>query len=161
MTQAQVEDHKALAATVETAIAEGQSAAADAADKVTVAKDRVERLRRGEDVPGGLSKPITPEDYERILRDAGMTTSDIRHCDDLHALHEIVHKIGGETAWNEVKREMRDAGERAQRAAVRKLLGGWQVLAEDMLAEDDDGEPARTAASPGAGSAARHGPSDA
>jgi hypothetical protein len=35
------------------------------------------RIERGENVEGGLGKPMTPEDWVRILRAAGMTASDI------------------------------------------------------------------------------------
>lgn len=39
------------------------------------AKDRVERLKRGEAVAGGLSKPLTRADAKRIFREAGMTAA--------------------------------------------------------------------------------------
>jgi hypothetical protein len=35
-------------------------------------------MLKGEDVNGGLGKPMTWEDSERILKDAGLTDDDIR-----------------------------------------------------------------------------------
>jgi hypothetical protein len=117
MCQATADDHKGLAATVAQAIASNQNAAADAAAKATAAKDRAERIKKGEDVPGGLGKPLTREDYERICREAGMTTSDLRHCERLHELHELV----GDAGCEEVIREIIEAKDRAERTAVRAL----------------------------------------
>jgi len=68
MNQSTVEEHKALAATVEHAIASGQAGAANAAAKTAIAKERVARIRKGEDVPGGLGKRFTSEDAIKILR---------------------------------------------------------------------------------------------
>jgi hypothetical protein len=45
--------NKGLAALAERKIANGQSAAVDASAKAAVAKERVERIRRGENVEGG------------------------------------------------------------------------------------------------------------
>ena len=55
-------DLKGLAATAEQTAAQQAAAATDAAAKVAAARDRKERLQRGEDVPGGLGKPVTRED---------------------------------------------------------------------------------------------------
>jgi hypothetical protein len=34
-----------------------------AAGKAAIARERVEHIKRGADVPGGLGKPMTREDY--------------------------------------------------------------------------------------------------
>jgi hypothetical protein len=45
----------------------------------------MERIERGETVEGGLGKPAN---VERIMREAGMTDADIRHCCNLHQVCE-------------------------------------------------------------------------
>jgi len=65
-----VEDHKGLVAQAERKIADGQSATANAAANVDIAKERIERLKRGENVEGGLGNPLSWEDCERIMREA-------------------------------------------------------------------------------------------
>jgi hypothetical protein len=52
-----VEGHKGLVAQAERKIADGQSATANAAANAAIAKERIERLKRGENVEGGLGKP--------------------------------------------------------------------------------------------------------
>jgi hypothetical protein len=61
-----------------------EAGAAAAAEKASIAKDRIERLAKGEDVSGGLGKPMTLKDYEKIFRDAGWTAADIRFSKELH-----------------------------------------------------------------------------
>jgi septal ring factor EnvC (AmiA/AmiB activator) len=78
MNQSTVEEHKALAATVEHAIASGQAVAANAAARAAIAKERVARIRKGEDFSGGLRKRFTSEDAIKILRANGFSPSDIR-----------------------------------------------------------------------------------
>ena len=56
-----------------------------AASHRDAAKERRERLQRGEDVPGGL---FTGEDAKRILREQGWSESDIRHCVQVHEVSE-------------------------------------------------------------------------
>jgi len=114
-----VEDHKGLAAFVERKVVEGQAEMAKAATHRDTAKERRERLERGEDVPGGLGKPFSREDAERIIRDAGWTTSDIQHCIDLHTLASRID-------WDEIMQEINAASfaviERAEKAIVRAML---------------------------------------
>ncbi len=63
-----VEDHNGLATTVERKVVEGQAEMAKAAGHRDAAKARRERLQRGEDVAGGLGKPLTWEDAQRDLK---------------------------------------------------------------------------------------------
>ncbi len=58
MGAASVEEHKALIARAETKIAEETPRVADADEKVEAAKSRLEKLKRGESVSGGLGKKI-------------------------------------------------------------------------------------------------------
>jgi hypothetical protein len=108
-----VEDHKRLVANAERAIAGGQSAAADAAGKAAIAKERVERIKKGENVEGG-PKPFTSEDYERILRDAGWTKRDI---EDSIQVAQVSNVFGFEAMMEETHK----ARERSERNVVRKL----------------------------------------
>jgi hypothetical protein len=109
-----VEGHKQLVASSERVIAEGQSAAADAENKAAIARERLERIRRGEEVEGGLRKPLTWEDCERICREAGLTTSDIRHCVQVSRVSDA---FGVET----MMKALHEARERAERNTVRRL----------------------------------------
>jgi hypothetical protein len=114
MHEEQVEGHKGLVAVAERTIARGQAGAAEAAAKAGEVKDRVERLKRGEDVPGGLGKPLTHEDLKRIFREAGWTNEDIRNA---ARWSEVCDALGFETAVNFIKAER----DRAERPAVRAL----------------------------------------
>jgi hypothetical protein len=80
-----VEDHKGLAATVANAIATRTSAMTEAANNAAAAKQRVERLRKGESLPGGLGQPLNL--WER-LRAGGWTEAELQHCVDLASLGE-------------------------------------------------------------------------
>jgi hypothetical protein len=110
-----VEDHKGLAVNVEDRIAQGHAEMAKAAQARDIAKARRERLERGEDVPGGLGKPLTPKDAKRIFREAGLTASDIRHCVNLNTLADVMD-------WDAIMQEIHAAQERAKKAAVRAML---------------------------------------
>jgi hypothetical protein len=70
-----VEGHKALIARAETKIAEETPRVADAAEKVEAAKSRLEKLRRGESVSGGLGKKF---DVVAAMKAAGWTPSMLR-----------------------------------------------------------------------------------
>jgi hypothetical protein len=56
--------------------AKGREAAAATGAMAAEASERVGRLERGDDVPGGLSKPI---DFESAMREAGFTKGELRH----------------------------------------------------------------------------------
>jgi hypothetical protein len=124
MSQGQVEGQKALAASVERAIASGQVAAAEAAAKAATMRDRVGRLKRGEDVPG-FDKPLTREDMERALLEAGATKADIRHMGLLATLSvsEIKNELVPELlkAKNRVEKRITRAFVK-RRSAVRDYV---------------------------------------
>jgi hypothetical protein len=75
MGTASVEAHTPLIALAETAIAEQAPKVAEAGERAQAAKDRLERIRRGESVPGGLGKPF---DIRAVLKAAGFTERDLR-----------------------------------------------------------------------------------
>ena len=78
MTQATIDGTKQLIATAEQAVAKHQ-VAVDAADaRATVARERREKIERGESVDGGLGRPMDREDLVRVLLDCGYTRHDLR-----------------------------------------------------------------------------------
>jgi hypothetical protein len=116
MNQEQVDGHKALAASVKSKIAAGQTEATKAATNAAAARERVERIKKGDDVQGGLGKPI---DYRAILHKAGMTDGDIRECMDMAKLFEF---DTDETEFKKFMDESVKASQRASEAVMRKLL---------------------------------------
>jgi hypothetical protein len=104
-------DHQRLIATAEAAVASGRNAAQQADANANAAKERIARLQRGEDVPGGLAPP---PDLERILRDSGMCSSDIAHAQVIAALPAA--------AIESIVRVAVQANERASRRYARTLL---------------------------------------
>jgi hypothetical protein len=72
-------------ALTEADIAKGQAAAANAVGKTAEANERLERLKRGEDVPGGLAPAL---DVEKALREMGFSTGDLHHASLLASLPE-------------------------------------------------------------------------
>jgi hypothetical protein len=67
-----------LAAIASGKAAESEAQAKHAAGEAAAAKDRLNKLAKGEDVAGGVGNPRTREDFERILMDAGWSPDDIR-----------------------------------------------------------------------------------
>jgi hypothetical protein len=73
-----IEGYKALIQTATKKIDAAEAEQRKAANHAAKAKDRIERIERGENVPG-IGKRMTPKDMEKILRNAGWTTADIKH----------------------------------------------------------------------------------
>jgi hypothetical protein len=120
MHAATAAEHKALIARAERTVAQGVAAAAEAGASVQRAKERIERIERGEDVPGG--KPLTPEDMEAILRKAGCTDADLRR---MHRLAEIPEAMMDELFAEDHKRR-----EAAHHAAVNAIWRRWRQQQE-------------------------------
>jgi hypothetical protein len=116
MNREQVDGHKALAASVQSKIAAGRTEATKAATNAAAASERVERIKKGDDVQGGLGKPI---DYRAILHKAGMTDRDIWECMDMAELFEF---DTDETEFKKFMDESVKASQRASEAVMRKLL---------------------------------------
>jgi hypothetical protein len=106
MNAGTVEDHKRLVATAQHAISNGQAGMADAAAKAASAKDRVERIKGGEDVPGGLGKPT---DVEKVFRENGFSTADLHYARLVASLPE------------DAIPQMAEAGSKAAECAARRL----------------------------------------
>lgn len=114
MSAAQAHDQETLSATAKAAAEHQRAAAAKAGAQAAEASERVERLERGDDVPGGLSKPV---DFKKVLREAGWTTRDIN---DAVLLHEVVEALGEGVIPQIVKFQLK-AGERAHRRVLRQM----------------------------------------
>jgi hypothetical protein len=93
-------------------IAANSAHMAQAAVKIAEVRERLERIRKGEDVP--VSKPLTRDDVKRILREAGLTDKDIRHV-------ERFNRVCDAFGFEEVLKIILAKRERAERAAVRAL----------------------------------------
>jgi hypothetical protein len=89
MNNEQAKGHADIAANAERTAMEAQGRATAAASKATEARERITKIEKGEVVQGGLGKSMTPEDVERILREQGWSTSDLKHCRIIHALSEL------------------------------------------------------------------------
>jgi hypothetical protein len=115
MGTASVEEHKALIKRVETTIAEHAPKAAEAGERAQAAKHRLERIRRGESVPGGLGKPFDPE---RALKTAGFTERNLRRWELLASLTEAEMKQANAKTCAEVI----DAADRAAEREARRII---------------------------------------
>lgn len=110
------EGHKQLIALADKAIAASQAGMAEASTNAAVAKERIERLARGETVAGGFGKPMTREDFIEILRKAGFGPSDFRRMD-----HLLTISRAGGNWWDLFLSEFHRRRERAANDAARDI----------------------------------------
>jgi hypothetical protein len=110
----QMEGHGRLIAGAEGQIAAIKAEAEKCAAAATDAKDRIERLKRGEDVASGLTKP----DWEKMLRESGWTTRDINHA---RLLSEVSHGFGNEEVRKLVWARREKLARREEMRIVRHL----------------------------------------
>jgi hypothetical protein len=103
-------DHERLIATAERAKAAAAAEQAKATAQVTRAKDRIARTERGEDVDGGLGKPLTVA----TLIEAGFTKADLTR---FRQLNEVCNAFGFDT----MKAAILEAKDRAERNTLRAL----------------------------------------
>ena len=112
-------DHKGLAARAERTAAEGEVERAKAAEHAARAKERVQRIERGENVEGGLGKQQI--DICAILREAGWTKADFKRA---RLLNEL-----GDGASEELLSEVMRRHKRGEDAADPRLfIGSISVL---------------------------------
>jgi hypothetical protein len=115
MTAATLADHKAFAANLARKIADLEATAAESAASADAARERLAKIHRGEEVSGGLGKPIS---FEDILRSAGYTAADFRHL-------RVVAELGEIGAFEEYIAESKEAGrqwQQRERAIARAFL---------------------------------------
>jgi hypothetical protein len=108
------EGHKEVAAKSARLAADAEAGAA--AEKASIAKDRIERLAKGEDVSGGLGKPMTLKDYEKVFRDAGWTAADIRFSKELH------HSLRSDEEFEAFVQQNCEIMHRAEKSSRWKVL---------------------------------------
>jgi hypothetical protein len=106
-----------LAADTERAAAEAKASAKNASGKEAEAKDRIERLKRGEAV-AGLGKTVN---FERVWREAGVTAADIKRMRMTDAIVQL-GEVGFETLLDEIDKRHRTAEATARRKVLRQLL---------------------------------------
>jgi hypothetical protein len=85
-----IKGHEQLAAKAADAITNGRTAVTDATARAEAAQDRVERLRKGVSLSGGLGKSMTHADVAAFLKTAGWTVADMREAEQLAALGDDV-----------------------------------------------------------------------
>jgi hypothetical protein len=107
----QIAGHKGVIQSAEQAVASSQAVMIEADAKIADARERVERIKRGENLTGGFGKP---PDLERALRNAGWTASDLNQARLLAAITDA----GGEAAFEAVLQEGRRRHKLGDRAAV-------------------------------------------
>jgi hypothetical protein len=113
MNAATTEKRKGLLVSTQYAIADSEAAAKDAGAQAERARERLNKIEKGEDVQGGLGRPMTREDLDRM---SGMSDEQIQHCMNLAEL-----RLSDEEMEKLVYEQV-EAGERVGRAIVRKWL---------------------------------------
>ena len=103
--------HRSIIARAEEEIANVMSTAEEVAERIDVATDRVARIERGEPVVGGLGKKL---DVLKIMKEAGMTQSDVNHAMRVASLTE--------EEFASVTPLLMKTISKADRAAVRRIL---------------------------------------
>jgi hypothetical protein len=109
-----MEGHGRLIAGSEGQIAASKAGAEKCAAAATEAKDRVERLKRGEDVASGLTKP----DWGKMLRESGWTTRDINYA---RLLAEVSNAFGDREVLKLVWEKREKVARREEMHIVRRL----------------------------------------
>ena len=130
MGTASVEEHRALIARTETKIAEHAPKAAEAGERAQAAKNRLERIRRGESVPGGLGKPF---DARAALKAEGFTERDLRRMRLLASLTEAEMKQASAKTCAEVV----DAADRAIEREARRIIRARREAERLRLTDDE------------------------
>ena len=128
---ATVNDQMAQAVKVERVIADGDEKAAETSARANDARDRLARIDKGEEVSGGLGKPMTYEDMIAVLKQAGMTDRDLQRCRDV----ADINKVG---AWNDLMAETNKRREQSEDAALRAVLKRHADQIASLYADDDE-----------------------
>jgi hypothetical protein len=97
-----VADNKGLVSTAQAVVADGEAEIAKLANEAAAAKQTAEKLRRGEDTPGKINRPITQED---IMKAIGWTAADVRHAAVLAEIERLGLTKGAIQARHAKKRE--------------------------------------------------------
>jgi hypothetical protein len=130
MGTASVEEHKALISAAEARIAEQTPKAAKAGERAQAAKDRLDRIRRGESVPGGLGKPF---DVRAALKAEGFFERDLRRMRLLASLTEAEMRQASAKAGAEVV----GAADRAIKREARRIIRARRETARQLLNDEE------------------------
>jgi hypothetical protein len=108
--------------TADKAIAENQAFAEQAGKAAAAVRERVERIKRGEPVAGGLQRPASLDEQ---LKAAGITDGHLRHIKNVGELMRLL--FGDDEAairqWeHETARAAVERADRSHRAFVRRTL---------------------------------------
>jgi hypothetical protein len=115
-----VEEHKGLVKSAESRIAEAAARAAEAAGRAYAAKERLERISRGESVPGGLAKRL---DFDELIKIAGITPGMLKRMKMLGSLTDEEF----ESMFEKERAEKRiEAVDQAIDREVRKIIRARQ-----------------------------------
>jgi len=112
-----IEDRKALIAKAEAENAEQARQVAQAAEKAEAARSRLEKIRRGEAVTGGLGKRL---DADGILKAAGLTPAMIRRV-RLWARANVT-EAEFETVLERTCKSSNDAADKAEERELRRII---------------------------------------
>lgn len=110
--------HRDIAELAERTIADSKRAITDADDKVQLARTRLERLKKGEAVTGGLGKPRTREDTIALM---GLTG---REAQQFMEAAELCECFGSARIVSEILKSQ----ERAKRATMSLLIRKKRAL---------------------------------
>ena len=110
MHEETVDGHKGIAARSQATIADGEALMGKLAQDAARANEIAEKLRRGEDAPGKISRPMTGKEF---LSAIGWTAADLRHAKVVQELHRL-------GATEEAIQAAID--DKHQRATYRKVL---------------------------------------
>lgn len=120
MNASLAEGYKAHIAKAEMKLAELQPEVANAAERHDAAKDRLEKIRRGENVEGGLGARFEYDDMIAMLKAMGFTPRDFRRTKLMHSLteaeFEALFKPPHSTRWLKAPS---DAVDREARRIIR------------------------------------------
>jgi hypothetical protein len=116
LNAASAEEHKNVLAFTEAKLKGHESAAADAGEKLETAKDRLQRLSRGESIAGGLGKKL---DIAAAMKVAGATPGMLRRMRLFGGLTET--EFGSLLEPARMKRRI-DAQDRAVEREARRII---------------------------------------
>jgi hypothetical protein len=115
-----VEEHKELISAAQHAVAKGETAASNAASKADRAREQLTKIEQGEDVAGGLGKPV---DIEALMLANGFTKRDLLNMRRLDTLLTELESRGiASDYWEALHRRREAAKRRIERQAERDVL---------------------------------------
>ena len=122
----QAEGHKGIVTVAERDVRDNEAAAARARERVQAAQERIKLIERGEDVSGGLHRPMTHKEIAAILFGAGLTKADVRHMQTMAALPKEAVEI------------IVDASVAASRRASRSKARALREIPERDESQDEE-----------------------